>query len=352
MSAPITDRTPRDDGFAMPAEWAPHEATLVAWPTRTRTDLWGDLFDDAQREYATVANTIADFEPVVMIVDPSQVDEIRPFLTSDVELLPVPIDDSWVRDSGPIVVTDDHGRRAVVDFSFNGWGGRYLPCDRDDALPAALAAHFGFPRYEAPLVLEGGAITVDGEGTLLTTASCLRNPNRNPGRSDEEIDAVLRDYLGVDTVLWFPSGWSKSRDTDGHVDGIALFSRPGELLLLSPADPRDPDHTPAGVNREVLSTTPDARGRTIEVVALDPGQVVDIPYANVYLANGVSVVPGGSPADEIVREQVARAFPDREIVQVPARALHEGGGGPHCITQQVPAGVRQLISAPSATNAR
>lgn len=336
MSEPITERTPRDDGLSMPAEWEEHEATLIAWPTHSRDDLWGDLFDDAAREYATVANAIADFEPVVMIVDPSQVEEARPFLSSSVETLPVPIDDSWVRDSGPIVVTDGRGRRAMVDFAFNGWGGRYLPCDRDDALPAALAAHLGMPRYVAPLVLEGGAITVDGEGTVLTTASCLRNANRNPGRPPEEIDRVLRDYLGVDVVLWFAQGWSASRDTDGHIDGIALFSTPGELLLLSPSDPTDPDHPLARANREVLATTADARGRTIEVVALDPGRAVDIPYANVYLANGVVIVPGGTPADEVAREQIAAAFPDREIVQVPARILHEGGGGPHCITQQIP----------------
>ena len=336
MSTPITDRTPRDDGLAMPAEWAAHECTLISWPTRSRLDLWGDLFDAAQREYATVANVIADFEPVLMVVDPRQVDEARPFLASSVELVPIPIDDSWVRDSGPIVVTDGRGRRALVDFRFNGWGGRYLPCDLDDALPAALAAHLGFPRYEAPLVLEGGAITVDGEGSLLTTASCLLNANRNPDRAKEEVDGILRDYLGVQTVVWFPQGWSQSHDTDGHIDGIAMFAEPGELLLLSPSDPADPDHPLAIANREVLATTPDARGRTIDVRPLDPGQAVDIPYANVYLANGAAIVPGGTPADEVAREQIAAAFPDREIVQVPARVLHEGGGGPHCITQQIP----------------
>jgi agmatine deiminase len=336
MSEPITDRTPRDDGLSMPAEWAPHEATLIAWPTHSRDDLWGDLFDDAAREYATVANAVADFEPVVMIVDPSQVGEARPFLASNVELLAIPLDDSWVRDSGPIVVTDGQGHRAMVDFGFNGWGGRYLPCDKDDALPAALAAHFGMPRYVAPLVLEGGAITVDGEGTVLSTASCLQNANRNPGRSHDEIDRILRDYLGVETVLWFAQGWSQSRDTDGHIDGIALFTAPGRLVLLSPSDPADPDHALSRANAGVLAATPDAKGRTIEMVPHDPGQVVDIPYANVYLANGVAIVPGGTAADEIAREQVGAAVPDREIVQVPARALHEGGGGPHCITQQIP----------------
>jgi agmatine deiminase len=336
MSA-ITDRTPAADGFSMPAEWALHEATLIAWPTRSRPALWGDLFDDAQREYAAVANAIAAFEPVLMVVDPAQQAEARTFLAADVELVPIPIDDSWVRDSGPIVVADGAGRRALVDFRFNGWGGRYTPYDRDDALPAALAAHLGMPRYEAPLVLEGGAITVDGEGTLLTTASCLLNDNRNPGRSRDDVDEVLRDYLGGETVLWFANGWSQTRDTDGHIDGIALFARPGELLLLDPADETDPDAMLAAANKEVLAAAPDAKGRRIEVRSFDPGEMVDIPYANIYLANGVAIVPGGTRLDDAVRDQVAAVFPDREIVLVPARTLHAGGGGPHCITQQIPA---------------
>jgi agmatine deiminase len=333
----IVDRTPADDGYVMPAEWSPHEATLMAWPTRSRTDLWGDLFADAQREYAAVANAIAAFEPLLMVVDPSQAAEARAFLAADVELVPIPIDDAWVRDSGPIFVIDAAGNRAAVDFAFNGWGGRYTPFDRDDALPAALAAHLGCPRYQAPLVLEGGAITVDGEGTLLTTASCLRNPNRNPGRTRQEIEHVLADYLGARTVIWFAQGWSQSRDTDGHIDGIAMFTGPAELLLLHPADPADPDGTLADANERVLSATADAAGRRIAVRPLDPGSVVDIPYANVYLGNGFAIVPGGTDADEVVAGQLARALPGREIVQVPARTLHEGGGGPHCITQQVPA---------------
>jgi agmatine deiminase len=332
----LQETTPRQDGLSMPAEWAPHEATLISWPTRTRTDLWGSMFDDAVHEYSAVANAIADFEPVIMVVDPSQAEETRPHLSSSVELLPVPIDDSWIRDNGPIFVCGA-GRRAIVDFGFNGWGGRYKPYNLDDALPEALAAHFGLPRYQAPMIAEGGAITVDGEGTLVTTTSCLLNENRNPSLKREDVDRILGDYLGAEKVIWFAQGWSASRDTDGHVDGIAFFTRPGELFLLSPADPADPDHPLSEANRAVLENTPDARGRTIRVAAHDPGMPVDIPYANVYLGNGFAIVPGGTPADDVAREQVAAALPGREIIQVSARTLHEGGGGPHCITQQVPA---------------
>jgi agmatine deiminase len=337
VSTLVEDRTPREDGFAMPAEWAPHRATLMAWPTVTRAEVWGPLFDDAKHEYATVANAIAAFEPVLMVVDPEQTTEARAALAGEVEVLPIAIDDSWTRDSGPIFVTDAAGRLAAVDFTFNGWGGRYPPFDRDDALPEAIADHLGIPRYRAPLVLEGGAITVDGEGTLVTTASCLEHANRNPGRTREEIDGVLRDHLAAEVVVWFPNGWSQTRDTDGHVDGIAAFVRPGVLLMLDPADPDDGDHAGAQANREVLAATPDARGRTIEVVPLDPGRAVDLPYGNIYLANGAVIVPTGTDADPVVTAQIAAAFPDREVVPVPARVLHEGGGGPHCITQQIPA---------------
>jgi agmatine deiminase len=276
---------------------------------------------------------------VLVVVDPDQVAEARAHLAGGIELVPIPIDDSWIRDSGPIVVTDGRGGRALVDFGFNGWGGRYPPYDRDDALPAALAAHLGMPRYRAPIIAEGGAITVDGEGTLVTTASCLLNENRNPGATRAHVDGVLRDHLGAETVIWFDQGWSQSRDTDGHIDGIALFVAPGRLFLLDPSDASDPDHRLAAANRAVLASTPDARGRTVQVISHDPGAPVDIPYANVYVANGVVIVPGGAgdAADEIARADVAAALPGRDIVQVPARVLHEGGGGPHCITQQIPA---------------
>jgi len=181
----ITDRTPADDGFAMPAEWTPHEATLIAWPTRSRPELWGDLFADAQREYATVANAIAAFEPVLMIVEPDQRSEARAFLSSDVELVPLPIDDSWVRDSGPIVVTDDAGGRALVDFRFNGWGGRFADYDRDAVVAEALLNHLEMRRYDASIVFEGGApITTSWPRTsatvFITHPAALRGASRLP----------------------------------------------------------------------------------------------------------------------------------------------------------------------------
>jgi agmatine deiminase len=197
--------TPREDGFAMPAEWAPHQACLMEWPTRTRAELWGELFEEAKREYATVARAIAAFEPVIMVADPAQAGEAHDHCGAGIEILPVPIDDSWMRDNGPIFVADPRGRLALVHFEFNAWGERYLPYDRDALVPAAIAAHLGVRRYAAPFVLEGGSIFVDGEGTLLTTEQCLLNPNRNPALSRAGIERGLRDSSAP--RWWCGSGW-------------------------------------------------------------------------------------------------------------------------------------------------
>ena len=340
MSEGVTDRTPRDDGFAMPAEWSPHQATLMAWPTRTRAALWGALFEDAQRDFAMVANAIAAFEPVVMVVDPEQTGQARSQLKEDVELLPTPIDDSWMRDTGPIFVTNGGGEVALVHFGFNGWGERYRPYDRDAQVPAVIADHLGMRRYVAPMILEGGAITVDGEGTLLTTETCLLNPNRNPGLGREGNERLLRDYLGAEDIVWLPGGWTASRDTDGHVDGIAAFVAPGEVVLLAPAHHGDPDHERGGENRRAIEGVVDGRGRSIRVHPIDPGATLELTHLNLYLTNGSgAIVPlAGVPEDETALAQLAAAMPDRELIGVDGRVLHEGGGGPHCITQQVPAG--------------
>lgn len=332
--------TPREDGLSMPAEWAPHRATLMEWPTTTRADFWGDLFDRAKADYATVATTIAAFEPVVMVADPPQAAEVRAICGGGVEVLPIPIDDSWMRDNGPIFVTDGKGRVALVHFRFNSWGERYLPYGRDAEVPKHVAAHLGMRRYEAPMVLEGGSFFVDGEGTLLTTEQCLLNPNRNPHMSREEIEGTLRDYLGVDAVVWLGRGSALDRDTDGHIDAIAQYVRPGVVLVWAPGDPTDPDHESGMDNLRRLREARDAAGRSFEVIEFEPGPPSGTAYMNFYLANGGVVVPAdGNPQDEAAIEQIRSAFPDREVVTVPGRTLLQGGGGPHCITQQVPVGV-------------
>ena len=165
----------------MPAEWAPHQATLMEWPTITRTEFWGQLFERAKADWATMANAVAAFEPVVMVTDPEQASEARAMCGEGVEILPIPIDDSWMRDNGPIFVTDEHGGVALVHFRFNSWGNKYLPFDRDAEVPKHIAAHLGMRRYEAPMVLEGGSFFVDGEGTLHHDRAVPAEPEPQPG---------------------------------------------------------------------------------------------------------------------------------------------------------------------------
>jgi agmatine deiminase len=337
--------TPRAAGYAMPAEWEPHERTLMAWPARE--ELWGDGLEEAYRDYATIARTIAAFEPVLMVAPPGAAGDVRRECGQAVGVVEIPIDDSWIRDSGPIFVKKEGALRAGVDFGFNGWGGKFEPYDRDNALPAALLAELGVDRFEAPLVLEGGSVCVDGEGTLITTEQCLLNPNRNPALGRDEIEALLREYLGVEKVIWLPHGLLEDHDTDGHVDNVAAFLGPAKLLLQT-APPGTPNHERLAENVERVTGATDARGRQLEVVELDvlPATSVRgvpgcVPYTNLYLAGGAAIVPvaGDDPDrdDEVLRALSDALGPGREMVPVPGRRLAEGGGGVHCITQQVPA---------------
>ncbi len=332
----------------MPAEWAAHERTLIAWPARE--EAWrGVTIEDARDAYAQVVAAIAAFEPVTLVADPAHVEDARRRVTArNVDVIALPIDDSWLRDSGPICVTgtDPLGRpaRAAVDFRFNAWGEAFAPYDRDAAVARLLLQELGIDRIASSLVLEGGSIAVDGEGTLLTTEQCLLNPNRNPRLGREEIEHELRLRLGVERIVWLGQGLAEDADTDGHVDNVAAFVGPGRVLLQTVADPSDPNHEPAAENRRRL------RAAGLDVVDLpllprtgrggDDGATIAIPYVNFYLCNGGAIVPLAEldrDMDEQALKLLRTVLPGREVVGVPGRVLAHGGGGVHCITQQVPA---------------
>ena len=326
----------------MPAEWEPHQACLMAWPTRR--ELWGDVFDEALAEYAAVANAISAFERVVMVAAPGAGKQAAAVLDPGVEVLELPIDDSWLRDSGPIFVVGPGGSLTAIDFRFNSWGERFLPYDKDAAVTERIAEALGFERRASSIVLEGGSITVDGEGTLITTEQCLLNPNRNPALSRADIEAELRAQLGVDTIIWLPYGHADDAHTDGHVDGVCGFVAPGTVVVQSCEDPQHPDHARMRANRAVLEAARDARGRALRIIELPfypyfdvEGERTMVSYVNFYVANGGVVVPiADSPLDEPALARLRAAFPDREVVGVRARVIAHGGGGIHCITQQVP----------------
>ena len=332
-------QTPADAGFAMPAEWAPHAGSLMAWPSRR--ELWQDRLDDAKSDYTGVARVIGAFEPLVMICNPGDEREVRDRCGSAVEPLALPIDDSWVRDSGPIFVRNAAGEVAVVSFGFNAWGGRWQPHHNDAAIADRVANHLGMRSFAAPFVLEGGAFLVDGEGTLITTEQCLLNPNRNPTLDRGQIEKGLRDYLGVSAVVWLKSGHSTDvgpAGTDGHLDGVAAFVAPGHVLLEAPHDPEDPEYAGGQANLAALRAARDACGREFVVSQLDPGPDAAVSYSNFYIANGAIVVAvAGEDADGPALEFIAKLYPDHEVIGVPGLAIAYGGGGVHCITQQIPA---------------
>lgn len=323
-------------GFRMPAEWSTHERTLMTWPCRL--DMWGPLLERAEVQYAGVADAIVRSEPVTMVVpDDRAAARARELLDPRVELLRLPADDSWLRDNGPAFVLDGHRRRGVC-FGFNAWGGKFTPHDSDAALAEKLVAHLGDEAVTAPLVLEGGSIAVDGEGTLVTTEQCLLHPNRNPSASREDIEQQLKHHLGVQTVVWLGQGLLEDLDTDGHVDLIAAFTAPGRILLQQ-VGPEDPNHENLVENRRRL----EAHG--IEVLPFPflgradvDGTAVTVSHLNLYVCNGAVIVPvAGQDHDDAALDAVATAFPGRDVVGVRAEIIAAGGGGPHCITQQVPA---------------
>ena len=335
-------RSPPPVGFSMPAEWAPHEGCLVSWPCNARS-FSGHLWE-AEMAFASVIDAVGRFKPVTVLVDSRTIGAAMSSLGERHRLLQLELDDSWIRDNGPIFLKSQGSEVAMVDFGFNAWG-RKSTFQKDAAVPARLSAEFGVRRYEAPMVLEGGSISVDGEGTLLTTEQCLLNPNRNPDLSQEQIEQNLKDYLGVSKILWLERG-QEDDITDGHVDGVACFCGPRTVMAARTMDRYDPNHTLLEANRSRLETLTDAKGRALEVIDIvqpSPreylGQPITPGYINHYIANDGVVAPEfGIPEDNEALETLLSAYPGREIVCVNASAIEVGGGGIHCITQQIPEG--------------
>ena len=301
---------------------------------------------DARRAHAEVARTIARFEPVTMIAPPGQGEAAHSGCGPSVDVVELATDDSWFRDTGPIYVVDGAGRRIALDWEFNAWGGKYAPWDSDTTIARRWAQHAGHDVRSVPVVMEGGSIAVDGEGTLVTTEQCLMHPNRNPSMSRADIEAVLSDELGVSRVVWLPHGLALDADTDGHVDNVAAFARPGVLVMQGCDDPAEEDHLRCDVNIRCARGAADARGEPIDVVVVPTlpftdvlGRRVAVPYVNYYAVNGAVIVPVcGHPADADMLDLIGEQYPGREVVGLDVGAvLAYGGGGIHCITQQIPA---------------
>ena len=309
------DSTPSADGFRMPAEWEPHDGCWMVWPERP--DNWRLGAKPAQAAYAAVANAIVASEPVTMAVSAAQFEHCRSLLDPGVRIVEMTTDDSWMRDCGPTFVVDGTGRRRGVDWHFNAWGGLdgglYFPWDRDDQVARKVLEIERADRYRAPIVLEGGSIHVDGEGTVLTTEQCLLNPNRNPSLSREEIERTLCAYLGAEKVVWLGEGVYND-ETDGHIDNLACFVAPGVVALTVSDDPGDPQYAISQDAIARLTAATDARGRSLEVVALpSPGPIV----IGEDEAGGVDSVEGTlprRPGDRLAASYVNFYLGNRRVV--------------------------------------
>ena len=363
MSATLAS-TPAADGYRMPGEFEPHSGCWIAWPERP--DNWRLGAKPAQQAYAAVAEAINASEPVTVAVSDAQFEHCRSLLSPSIRVVEIATDDAWIRDMGPTFLLDGSGGRRGVDWHFNAWGGLdgglYFPWDRDERVARKVLEIEGADRYRAPIVLEGGSIHVDGEGTVMATEECLLNRNRNPELSREQIERALFEHLGAEKMIWLGQGVYND-ETDGHVDNLACFARPGVVLLTYTDDASDPQHAISRDAEQRLRAATDARGRAIEVIRLpSPGPITiteeeaagidavegSLPrragdrlaasYANFYLATSRIVFPLLDERHDETAAGVLRAcFPDCEVVGVPAREILLGGGNIHCITQQVPA---------------
>lgn len=356
--------TPAADGFHMPAEFEPHAGSWMLWPERP--DNWRDNARPAQRAFVEVAKAIARFEPLSMGVSPANFIAARKQLPPDIRVVEMTHDDCWMRDVGPTFVINGQRDLRGVDWKFNAWGGKhgglYSPWDQDELVAQKVLEIEQRDRYAAPLINEGGAIHVDGQGTALVTEECLLNQNRNPRLNRTQIERHLQACLGVRSVVWLGKGVFKD-ETDGHIDNLACFVRPGEIALTWTDDRRDPQYAISMDAWQRLHEARDARGRRFKVhkipapeplymsareakgIARRPGtkprhagERLAASYVNFFIVNGGIVMPLLHPrTDRAAAAQLKKLFPGRRVVGVPAREVLLAGGNIHCITQQVPA---------------
>ena len=342
---------PRGAGYRMPAEWEPHAATWLAWPHNL--DTWPDDLKRVQQTWVEMIRTLAIGETVDLLVnDASSETEVAVRLgrggvdTRRVMFHRIPTVDVWIRDYGPTFITraDRSAALAFVNWRFNAWGMKYPEYVADDTVPLRLNEALGLPAFTPGIVLEGGSIDVNGAGLCLVTEECLLNPNRNRGRTRQDIETLLRSALGLQRVLWLPAGMAGD-DTDGHIDNLARFVDTDTVVCVVEPDPRDENHRALQENYRCLTSATEPHGRRLRVVPLpqpDPVMADDdrLPasYANFYIANGVVLVPlyGGS-RDQAALDTLAPLFPGRRVAGIDARALILGLGGIHCVTQQQPA---------------
>lgn len=342
---------PKELGFRMPAEWEKRQRTFMHWPIRK--SIWGLAFEKAKLAYAKVATTISEFEEVIMIVDESCIAEAKEMCGSRVTCLSMAHNDSWIRDNGPTFILNNKSQLMGINWVFNAWGGKYTPYAEDNQVAKKILDYYDIPIVNAPMVLEGGAIHVDGEGTLLTTEECLLHPNRNPGMTKIEIEKVLMDYLGVSKIIWLPRGLYGD-ETDGHIDNIACFVKPGTVAIQVCYDKSDPNYEITMENLKILKKARDANNRQLSIIEIPQPPVryagakrLTLSYINYYPVKEGIILPvfngEATASDEKAIQILQDVYGDKRVIPVDGSVIIKGGGNVHCITQQMPYGTSTLI---------
>ena len=334
--------------FYMPGEWSEHENCWMAWPPEQRRDIYPNL-DDMRRQYADVASAIAEFEPVMLLATTETADDARRHCSGKVEVIEQELNDAWLRDIGPTFVLTESNQLGGVDWQFNCWGDPESAHQTDATIARVINELTGATNLPASIFLEGGAIHCNGDGLLLTTKNVVLNHNRNPGLTRLDAECLFKDYLGVEKVVWLDHALEYD-DTDGHVDNLACFSDSGVALVLSASDSEDSNYARLRRNIDTLSNVTTASGDRLDLIEIQQparqeyrGERLPLSYINFYIANGGIVLPEfDDPMDQPALEAITAAFPDREIVQLPAIEITKGGGCIHCITQQQPKSVPRL----------
>jgi agmatine deiminase len=338
---------PKAHNYAMPAEWLPHQRTFISWPVQNSM-CHPDNYEAVCRGYEEIIRAVSEFEPVTVVVNPEDHAHLSArFQGSRIELLTIEHADAWLRDSGPtFVINNKEGKVAGVNWRFNAWGEKYDDWNLEEQVAPQILSHFGVEKFDADIVMEGGSLHVDGEGTLLTTEECLLNSNRNPHLAKEEIEEYMRNYLHIEKVIWLNKGLIGD-ETDGHVDNLACFAAPGKVIIQVCDDPADENYEISQESLRILQEARDAQGRALEIIPIQQppkaslhGKRLTLSYLNFYFVNQGIILPVfGGPAEEtdkLAIQVLSNVFPDRKIRTVDGMAIVSEGGNVHCITQQMP----------------
>ena len=340
-------KTPTQENFYMPAEWYQHECCWMQWPTEffpiNATSSWSHFdLDKGRLAWANVANAISRFEKLKMIVHPNDYKSALNLLDKNIEILQTPIDDAWCRDTGAIFLLNEKNQLGGVDSDFNCWGYKEN-FEQDDKVAKFMINEANATYFKNDMVLEGGSIHVNGQGTLITTEQCLLHENRNPHLSKDDIENNLKNFFGVTKIIWLKHGTDEG--TNGHIDNVACFSDTGTILAMTCSDKEDTYYDLLSENLEILKTSVDQDNNPLKIVELEMSKKRLIPdddepssYINFYIANDAVIFPifGDDVADQNAMKIIKSQFPNRQIVCLDGHDILMGGGNIHCITQQQP----------------